>query len=156
MADEQIAKREHALKVHHLRPAPGARTAKTRVGRGEAGKGKTAGRGTKGTKARYQVSEAFEGGQMPLHMRLPKLRGFKNPFRVEYQVVNLDRLGELYPEGGAVSVESLVAKGAVRSGAPVKVLGTGEITVPLQVTVHGFSASAKEKITAAGGTATEL
>lgn len=147
---------QHTLKVHHLRPAPGAKTAKTRVGRGEAGKGKTAGRGTKGTKARYQVSEAFEGGQMPLHMRLPKLRGFKNPFRVEYQVVNLARLGELFPEGGAVSVEDLVAKGAVRSGAPVKVLGSGEVTVALQVTVHAFSGSAKEKIAAAGGTATTL
>ncbi len=117
------------LRVHHLRPAPGAKTAKTRVGRGEGSKGKTAGRGTKGTKARYQVPEAFEGGQMPLHMRLPKLRGFKNPFRTEYQVVNLDKLGALYPEGGAVTVEDLVAKGAVRSGRPVKVLGTGELGV---------------------------
>jgi large subunit ribosomal protein L15 len=112
------------LKVHHLRPAPGAKTAKTRVGRGEASKGKTAGRGTKGTKARYQVPQRFEGGQMPLHMRLPKLRGFKNPFRVEFQVVNLDKLAALYPEGGSVTVEDLVAKGAVRSGQPVKVLGT--------------------------------
>src|SRR3954464_7980494 len=116
------------LKVHHLRPAPGAKTAKTRVGRGEGSKGKTAGRGTKGTKARYQVPAAFEGGQMPLHMRLPKLRGFKNPFRVEHQVVNLDRLRQLYPEGGSVSVEDLVAKGAVRDGQLVKVLGTGELT----------------------------
>src|SRR3954464_4064219 len=122
------------LKLHNLAPAPGAKKAKTRVGRGEGSKGKTAGRGTKGTKARYQVSAAFEGGQMPLHMRLPKLRGFKNPFRVEYQVVNLDRLGQLFPEGGAVSVEDLVAKGAVRSGQPVKVLGTGEIGVAVQVT----------------------
>src|SRR5438067_3970925 len=113
------------LKVHHLRPAPGAKTAKTRVGRGEASKGKTAGRGTKGSKARYQVPSSFEGGQMPLHMRLPKLRGFKNPFRVEYQVVNLDRLGELFPDGGDVSVADLVAKGAVRDGQLVKVLGTG-------------------------------
>jgi large subunit ribosomal protein L15 len=144
------------LKVHHLRPAPGSRTRKTRVGRGEGSKGKTAGRGTKGSKARYQVSAAFEGGQMPLHMRLPKLRGFKNPFRVEYQVVNLDRLGQLFPEGGAVSVEDLVAKGAVRSGQPVKVLGTGEIGVAVQVTVHAFSGSAREKIQAAGGTATTL
>ena len=151
------AKREHALKVHHLRPAPGARTRKTRVGRGEAaGKGKTAGRGTKGSKARYQVSAGFEGGQMPLHMRLPKLRGFKNPFRVEYQVVNLDRIGQLFPEGGAVSVDDLVAKGAVRDGRPVKVLGTGEIGVRVQVTVHAFSGSAREKIEAAGGTATTL
>jgi len=147
---------EHTLKVHHLRPAPGSRTAKTRVGRGEGSKGKTAGRGTKGTKARYQVSASFEGGQMPLHMRLPKLRGFKNPFRVEYQVVNLDRLSSLYPEGGAVTVDDLVARGAVRAGAPVKVLGTGEITVALQITVDAFSASAKEKLTAAGGTATTL
>ena len=146
----------HALKVHHLRPAPGARTAKTRVGRGEAGKGKSAGRGTKGSKARYQVSAAFEGGQMPMHMRLPKLRGFKNPFRVEYQVVNLDRLSTLFPDGGDVSVEELVARGAVRGGHKVKVLGTGEVSGALNVTAHAFSASAKEKITAAGGSATEL
>ena len=144
------------LKVHHLRPAPGSKTAKTRVGRGEGSKGKTAGRGTKGTKARYQVSDRFEGGQMPLHMRLPKLRGFKNPFKVEYQVVNLDRIGELYPEGGAVSVEDLAAKGAVRRGHPVKVLGSGDISVAVQVSAHAFSASAKEKIAAAGGEATEL
>jgi large subunit ribosomal protein L15 len=147
---------ERTLKVHHLRPAPGSRTPKTRVGRGEASKGKSAGRGTKGTKARYQVPGAFEGGQMPLHMRLPKLRGFKNPFRVEYQVVNLDRIGELFPEGGAVSVAELVARGAVRAGRPVKVLGTGEIGVRVRVTAHAFSASAREKIEAAGGTATTL
>ena len=139
------------LKVHHLRPAPGAKTAKTRVGRGEASKGKTAGRGTKGTKARYQVPERFEGGQMPLHMRLPKLRGFKNPFRVEYQVVNLDKLSALYPEGGDVTVADLVAKGAVRKGQPVKVLGTGELTVKLSVAVDAYSGSAKDKILAAGG-----
>ncbi|HYQ76549.1 50S ribosomal protein L15 [Cellulomonas sp.] len=139
------------LKVHHLRPAPGAKTAKTRVGRGEASKGKTAGRGTKGTKARYQVPERFEGGQMPLHMRLPKLRGFKNPFRVEYQVVNLDKLSALYPDGGDVTVADLVAKGAVRKGQPVKVLGTGEITVKVSVAVDAYSGSAKEKILAAGG-----
>ena len=145
---------EKPLRVHHLRPAPGAKTPKTRVGRGEAGKGKTAGRGTKGTKARYQVSAAFEGGQMPLHMRLPKLRGFTNPFRVTYQVVNLDRLAALYPDGGQVTVQDLVDKGAVRAGHPVKVLGTGEIDVALQVSVDAFSASAREKITAAGGTAT--
>jgi large subunit ribosomal protein L15 len=142
---------EHALKVHHLRPAPGSRTKKTRVGRGEASKGKSAGRGTKGTKARYQVPGAFEGGQMPLHMRLPKLRGFKNPFRVEYQVVNLDRLGQLFPQGGAVTVADLVAKGAVRDGAPVKVLGTGDVEVALQVTADAFSGSARRKIEAAGG-----
>jgi len=139
-----------ALKVHHLRPAPGAKTAKIRVGRGEAGRrGKTAGRGTKGSGARKTVPENFEGGQMPLHMRLPKLRGFKNPFRVEYQVVNLDRLGELFPEGGTVGVADLVAAGAVRSGAPVKILGSGDVSVALQVSVHAFSASAKEKIAAA-------
>ncbi len=146
-----------ALKVHHLRPAPGAKTAKTRVGRGEAGRrGKTAGRGTKGSGARKTVPQNFEGGQMPLHMRLPKLRGFKNPFRVEYQVVNLDRLGQLFPDGGTVGVADLVAAGAVRPGAPVKVLGSGDISVVLQVSAHAFSASAKEKIVAAGGSTTEL
>jgi large subunit ribosomal protein L15 len=145
-----------SLKLHHLRPAPGARTAKTRVGRGEASKGKTAGRGTKGTKARYQVPASFEGGQMPIHMRLPKLKGFKNPFKVEFQVVNLDRINELFPEGGAVSVSDLVAKGAVRKGQPVKVLGQGDLSVAVQVSADKFSGSAKEKIAAAGGTATEL
>ncbi|MFD9908109.1 50S ribosomal protein L15 [Streptomyces sp. NPDC059063] len=147
---------QNPLKIHNLRPAPGAKTAKTRVGRGEASKGKTAGRGTKGTKARYQVPERFEGGQMPLHMRLPKLKGFKNPFKTEYQVVNLDKLAALYPEGGEVTVADLVAKGAVRKNSLVKVLGQGEITVALQVTVDAVSGSAKEKITAAGGTVTEL
>ncbi len=142
--------------MHHLRPAPGAKTARTRVGRGEGSKGKTAGRGTKGTKARYQVPARFEGGQMPLHMRLPKLRGFKNPFRTEYQVVNLDRLSELFPDGGEVTVEDLVAKGAVRKGELVKVLGSGELTVALRVSAHKFSASALDKIAAAGGAATEL
>ncbi|GAA2606856.1 50S ribosomal protein L15 [Streptomyces violaceus] len=144
------------LKIHNLRPAPGAKTAKTRVGRGEASKGKTAGRGTKGTKARYQVPERFEGGQMPLHMRLPKLKGFKNPFKTEFQVVNLDKLAALYPEGGEVTVADLVAKGAVRKNSLVKVLGQGELSVALQVTVDAVSGSAKEKITAAGGTVTEL
>jgi large subunit ribosomal protein L15 len=144
------------LKVHHLRPAPGAKTAKTRVGRGEGSKGKTAGRGTKGTKARYQVPDRFEGGQMPLHMRLPKLRGFKNPFRTEYQVVNLDRLAALYPDGGDVTIVDLVAKGAVRGGELVKVLGTGEIGVALRVSANAFSASAKEKIEAAGGSTTTV
>ena len=144
------------LKLHHLRPAPGAKTAKTRVGRGEGSKGKTAGRGTKGTKARYQVPASFEGGQMPIHMRLPKLKGFKNPFKVDFQVVNLDRINDLFPEGGTVGVEDLVAKGAVRDGSPVKVLGTGELNVAVQVSAHAFSASAKEKIAAAGGTATEI
>ena len=145
----------HALKVHHLRPAPGAKTAKTRVGRGEGSKGKTAGRGTKGTKARYQVSAAFEGGQMPLHMRLPKLKGFKNPFKVEFQVVNLDKLSELFPEGGSVTVDDLVARGAVRKGQPVKVLGNGDLTVKVDVTADKFSASARTAIENAGGTATE-
>ncbi|MEV2275999.1 50S ribosomal protein L15 [Nocardiopsis sp. NPDC049922] len=148
---------DELLKLHHLRPAPGANKAKTRKGRGEASKGKTAGRGTKGTKARNTVRPGFEGGQMPLIRRVPKLKGFSNArFKTTYQVVNLDRLTELYPEGGAVTVEDLVAKGAVRKNQPVKVLGTGEITVAVQVSVHAFSASAKEKITAAGGSATEL
>ncbi|KRF35215.1 50S ribosomal protein L15 [Nocardioides sp. Soil805] len=142
------------LKLHHLRPAPGSKTAKTRVGRGEGSKGKTSGRGTKGTKARYQVPVAFEGGQMPIHMRLPKLKGFKNPFKVEFQVVNLDKLNELFPQGGAVSVEDLVTKGAVRKGQPVKVLGQGDISVAVQVSADAFSGSAKEKIEAAGGTTT--
>ena len=146
-----------ALKVHHLRPAPGAKTAKTRVGRGEGGKrGKTAGRGTKGTGARKNTPENFEGGQMPMHMRVPKLRGFKNPFRVQYQVVNLSTLGELFPEGGSVGVDDLVGAGAVRAGLPVKVLGNGGISVAVQVSANAFSASAKEKIAAAGGSVTEL
>ncbi len=145
------------LKLHHLRPAPGAKTEKTRVGRGEGGKGgKTAGRGTKGTGARKNVPQNFEGGQMPLHMRLPKLRGFKNPFRVEYQVVNVAKLGELFPNGGEVGVADLVAAGAVRDGNLVKVLGNGELSVALQVSAHAFSASAKSKIEAAGGTVTQL
>jgi len=139
------------IKIHHLRPAPGSKTAKTRVGRGEGSKGKTAGRGTKGSKARKNISAAFEGGQMPLHMRLPKMKGFKNPFKVEFQVVNLDKLGELFPDGGAVGVDDLVAKGAVRKGQPVKVLGTGEVTVALTIAVDAYSASAKDKIVAAGG-----
>ena len=139
------------LKIHNLRPAPGAKTAKTRVGRGEASKGKTAGRGTKGTKARYQVPERFEGGQMPLHMRLPKLKGFKNPFRVEYQVVNLEKLAVLYPKGGDVTVADLVAKGAVRKNEKVKVLGSGDIAVSLNVAVDKVSESAQQKIVAAGG-----
>jgi large subunit ribosomal protein L15 len=151
-----VAEPGRTLKVHHLRPAPGARTAKTRVGRGEGSKGKTAGRGTKGTKARYQVPERFEGGQMPLHMRLPKLRGFTNPFRTEYQVVNLDKLSALYPDGGEVTVEDLVAKGAVRKGQLVKVLGSGEAGAALQVSAHAFSASAKDKIAAAGGSTSQL
>ena len=146
-----------SLKVHHLRPAPGAHTPKTRVGRGGGSKGKTAGRGTKGTKARNQVSARFEGGQMPIHMRLPKLKGFRNRFRVEYQVVNAGRLAELFPQGGAVGPQELVDAGAVRKGALVKVLGDGEVgNVALSVSAHAFSASAKEKIAAAGGSTTEL
>ena len=144
------------LKLHNLKPAPGAKTAKTRVGRGEASKGKTAGRGTKGTKARYQVPVAFEGGQMPIHMRLPKLKGFKNPFKVEFQVVNLDKISALFTEGGAVTVEDLVAKGAVRRNQPVKVLGQGEISVKVDVTANAFSASAVTKIEAAGGSTTTV
>jgi large subunit ribosomal protein L15 len=142
------------LKLHHLRPAPGAKKAKTRVGRGEGSKGKTAGRGTKGTKARYQVPAAFEGGQMPLHMRLPKLKGFRNPFKVTFQVVNLDRISALYPEGGDITVASLVERGAVRNGHPVKVLGQGDLSVKVAITANAFSASAKEKIEAAGGSVT--
>ena len=145
------------IKVHHLRPAPGSKTDKTRVGRGEGSKGKTAGRGTKGTKARYQVSARFEGGQMPLHMRLPKLKGFKNRFRVEFQVVNLDRLVELFPAGGEVGLDQLAESGAVRPGRPVKILGDGDLNgVSLQVTAHAFSTSAKEKLAAAGGSAIQL
>lgn len=145
------------IKVHHLRPAPGAKTAKTRVGRGEGSKGKTAGRGTKGSRARKQVPAAFEGGQTPIHMRLPKMRGFRNRFKVHYQVVNLDRLAELFPAGGEVGPEQLAAVGAVRKGRPIKVLGDGELGgVALQVSAHKFSASAKEKIAAAGGATTEL
>jgi large subunit ribosomal protein L15 len=145
------------LKVHHLRPAPGSHTKKTRVGRGEGSKGKTAGRGTKGTKARYQVPASFEGGQMPIHMRLPKLKGFRNRFRVEFQVVNVAKLAELFPKGGAVGVGDLVAAGAVRKGEPVKVLGNGDVgSVKLNITANAFSDSAREKIVAAGGSVTEL
>ena len=143
------------MKLHHLKPAPGSKKSRIRVGRGEGGRrGKTAGRGTKGTKARNQVSARFEGGQMPLHMRLPKLRGFTNPGRVTYQVVNLDRLAELYPKGGSVTVTDLVAKGAVRAGEKVKVLGTGSVDVALDVVVDAWSGAAKEKIVAAGGSVT--
>jgi large subunit ribosomal protein L15 len=145
------------LKVHHLKPAAGAHTKKTRVGRGEGGKrGKTAGRGTKGTKARYQVPAAFEGGQMPLHMRLPKLKGFKNRFRVEYQVVNVAQLEKLFPQGGTVGVADLVSAGAVRKGERVKVLGDGELSVKIDVTADAFSGSAREKIAAAGGSVTQI
>jgi len=148
---EESGEKVQLLKVHHLRPAAGSKKARTRVGRGEGSKGKTSGRGTKGTKARYQVKAGFEGGQMPLHMRSPKLRGFKNPFRVEYQVVNLEKLAELYPKGGDVTISDLVAKGAVRKNEKVKVLGNGDIAVKLNVTVDKVSSSAEQKIVAAGG-----
>jgi large subunit ribosomal protein L15 len=152
-----MAEQSSPLKVHHLRPAPGSHTKKTRVGRGEGSKGKTAGRGTKGTKARYQVPASFEGGQMPLHMRLPKLKGFKNRFRVEFQVVNLAKLAELFPAGGTVGVDELVEAGAVRKGLPVKVLGNGELgSVKLDITVNAFSETARDKIVAAGGSATQI
>jgi large subunit ribosomal protein L15 len=153
----QEAASGRGLKLHHLRPAPGAHKAKTRVGRGEASKGKTAGRGTKGTKARTQVPLGFEGGQMPLHRRVPKLKGFSNAgFRTTYQVVNTGRLAELYPEGGDVTPENMVTRGAVRSGELIKVLGTGDLSVALRVTAHAFSATAVAKIEGAGGTVTEL
>ena len=149
--------KDSPLKVHHLRPAPGAKTAKTRVGRGEGSKGKTAGRGTKGSKARKNVPVGFEGGQMPIHMRLPKLKGFKNRFRVEFQVVNVGDLAQLFPSGGTVGPDELVEAGAVRRNQPVKVLGNGDIDgVALTVSAHAFSGSARDKITAAGGTVTEL
>ncbi|MFU8946015.1 50S ribosomal protein L15 [Mycetocola zhadangensis] len=148
---EESAPRPQVLKVHHLRPAEGSKKDRQRVGRGEGSKGKTAGRGTKGTKARYSVRPGFAGGQLPLHMRAPKLRGFKNPFRVEYQVVNLERLAELYPTGGDVTVADLVAKGAVRKNEKVKVLGNGDIDVKLNIAVDKVSGSAEQKIVAAGG-----
>ena len=147
--------KSNILKLHHLRPAEGSKKDRTRVGRGEGSKGKTAGRGTKGTKARYQVRPGFEGGGVRLVMRTPKLRGFKNPFRVEYQVVNVEKLVELYPTGGNVTVADLVAKGAVRKNEPVKVLGSGDISVKLNVSVDKVSRSAAEKIVAAGGSVTE-
>lgn len=142
--------------MHHLRPAPGSKKAKTRKGRGEASKGKTSGRGGKGTHARNTVRAGFEGGQMPLHMRLPKLRGFKNPERVEYQAVNVATLNALFPKGGTIGVSEIVAAGAARKGLPIKVLGNGEISVALTVTAHAFSTSAQEKITAAGGKVNSL
>lgn len=155
MAENTPAESE-VLKVHDLRPAKGSKKSRIRVGRGEASKGKTAGRGTKGTKARYQVRAGFEGGQLPMHMRLPKLRGFKNPFRVEYSPVNLTKLGDLYPQGGEVTADDLIAKGAARKGRPVKVLGSGEISVAVTVKAHAFSASAVQKITDAGGSTEQL
>lgn len=144
------------IKLHHLRPAPGAKTEKTRVGRGEGSKGKTAGRGTKGTKARKNVPAGFEGGQMPIHMRLPKLKGFTNRNRVEYQVVNVGDIARLFPQGGTIGVDELVAAGAVRKNRLVKVLGDGDLGVAVNVTADKFTASAKEKIAAAGGSVTEL
>jgi large subunit ribosomal protein L15 len=144
------------IKLHDLRPAAGSKTARTRVGRGEGSKGKTAGRGTKGTKARKNVPATFEGGQMPIHMRLPKLKGFRNRFRTEYEVVNVGDINRLFPEGGQVGVDELVAKGTVRKNTLVKVLGDGKLTVKVDVTAHKFSGSAREKITAAGGSVTEL
>ena len=144
------------IKLHDLRPAPGSKTARTRVGRGEGSKGKTAGRGTKGTKARKNVPATFEGGQMPIHMRLPKLKGFKNRFRTEYEIVNVGDISRLFPQGGAIGVDELVANGAVRKNSLVKVLGDGELTVKVELSAHKFSGSAREKITTAGGSATEL
>ncbi|BBY22661.1 50S ribosomal protein L15 [Mycobacterium stomatepiae] len=144
------------IKLHDLKPAPGSKTARTRVGRGEGSKGKTAGRGTKGTKARKNVPVTFEGGQMPIHMRLPKLKGFKNRFRTEYEIVNVGDISRLFPEGGAIGVAELVTKGAVRKNSLVKVLGDGDLTVKVEVSAHKFSGSARDKITAAGGSATEL
>ena len=145
------------LKVHHLRPAAGAHTKKTRVGRGGGSKGKTAGRGTKGSKARNQIPAGFEGGQMPIHMRLPKLKGFRNRFRTEYQVVNLDRIAELFPGGGEIGPDELAGAGAVRPGLLVKVLGNGDLGgIKAHVTAHAFSGSAREKITASGGEVTQL
>jgi large subunit ribosomal protein L15 len=165
MADSQEAAQSggpalqngRGLKLHHLRPAPGAHKTKARVGRGEASKGKTAGRGTKGTKARYQVPLGFEGGQMPLHRRVPKLKGFSNAsFGTTYQVVNTGKLADLFPEGGDVTPEAMVARGAARKGELIKVLGTGDVTVALRVTAHAFSASAARRIEQAGGTVTRL
>jgi len=145
------------IKVHHLRPAPGSKTAKTRVGRGEGSKGKTAGRGTKGTGARKNVPASFEGGNLPLHMRLPKLKGFKNRFRVEFQVVNVGQLGSLFPEGGSIGIAELVEAGAVRPNQLVKVLGDGDLAgVSLDITANAFSGAAKEKISAAGGSTTAV
>lgn len=144
------------IKLHDLRPAPGEKKAKTRVGRGEGSKGKTAGRGTKGTKARKNVPVTFEGGQMPIHMRLPKLKGFKNRFRTSYEVVNVGDIAKAFPQGGTIGVDELVAKGLVRKNSLVKVLGDGKLTVKVDVTANKFSGSAREAISAAGGSATEL
>jgi large subunit ribosomal protein L15 len=150
-AAKETVEKVQLLKLHHLRPAAGSKKSRTRVGRGEGSKGKTAGRGTKGSKARYQVRRGLEGGNLNFVMRTPKLRGFTNPFRVEYQVVNLDRITELYPKGGEVTIADLVAKGAVRKNEKVKVLGNGDISVAVTVTVDKISKSAETKIVAAGG-----
>lgn len=144
------------IKLHDLKPAPGSKTKKTRVGRGEGSKGKTAGRGTKGTKARKNVPVTFEGGQMPIHMRLPKLKGFRNRFRTEYGAVNVGDISKAFPDGGTIGVDDLVSKGLVRKNVLVKVLGDGKLTVKVDVTAHKFSGTAREVITAAGGSATEL
>jgi len=144
------------IKLHDLKPARGSKTPRTRVGRGEGSKGKTAGRGTKGTRARKGVPVAFEGGQMPIHMRLPKLKGFRNRFRTEYAIVNVGDINRLFPKGGTIGVDDLVAKGAVRKNSLVKVLGDGELSVKVELSAHKFSGSAREKITAAGGSVTEL
>ena len=154
MAEKETAAQAQVTYLHHLRPAPGSNTPKTRVGRGEGSKGKTSGRGTKGTKARYQVPARFEGGQMPMHMRLPQLRGFKNPFHVEYQVVNLDRLMKVFPKGGTLGVDELVEAGLVRKNQPVKVLGTGEVSAKFDLTVDAWSEAAKAKLEAQGGSLT--
>ena len=141
------------MKLHHLRPAPGSTKDRVRKGRGDgSGRGKTAGRGTKGSKARQQMRVGFEGGQMPLQRRVPKLRGFTNPNKVHWSVVNLDRLQAAFPKGGGIDPDGLVAAGLARKGTPVKVLGSGEISVALEVRAHAFSAKAADKITAAGGT----
>jgi len=150
-AKKEAVEKVAVLKLHHLRPAPGSKKSRMRVGRGEGSKGKTAGRGTKGTKARYQVKAGLEGGNLNFVMRTPKLRGFTNPFRVEYQVVNLDRITELYPKGGDVTIADLVLKGAVRKNEKVKVLGNGDISVKVTVAVDKVSKSAEQKIVAAGG-----
>jgi large subunit ribosomal protein L15 len=144
------------IKLHDLKPAAGSKTKKTRVGRGEGSKGKTAGRGTKGTKARKNVPVTFEGGQMPIHMRLPKLKGFRNRFRTEYGVVNLGDINKAFPQGGTVGLDELVDKGLVRKNVLVKVLGDGKLSAKIDITAHKFSGSAREAITAAGGSATEL
>ena len=150
-----MANEDELLQMHNLKPAPGAKKDRTRIGRGEGSKGKTSGRGDKGTKKRYQVRPGFEGGQLPLYMRLPKLRGFKSPFKKEYQVVNVAALAELFPQGGEITVADLVAKGAVRNGFPVKVLGDGEVSAAYTLKGVKASASAKSKIEAAGGSVSE-